>query len=1043
LSSDNKYASLTLVDKQKLIEDAWLGLDLKPGYEKDLFNPLLSVNIPEEFQANPHLYYIELMGMPEYFSFFCSEILNIEILPCQALFLEEMWHRKFPMFVASRGFGKAVGLDTPIRTKGGWTPIKKLNIGDKVYGSNGKLCNVTNVTYVQKDLNFYRVTFRDGRTIECCEDHMWKVWDKNKNKNTKHTVWSDVTTKDMVDNYFWVRKDSKSKIRGKTTKEYRFAIPINKSLLDEDEKAYDIHPYVLGVLLGDGSISRKDISFTSRDCEIVQRVQDLLPKGYNLSITNKEGCFYCIITSDKAVPTFWKLLDSLDLLGRGSHDKFIPESYKFGSHDQKLELIRGLMDTDGYANKSTIEYYTISNQLSDDFLCVARSLGLHCKRSVKESWCNGSRYENCNRISIYTKEPIFSLPRKLESYIDHPISKQGQSKYEKTFITNIEPIGQQDGMCITVDSDDHTYITKDYIVTHNSWSLALYAVLRAVFMPGRKIVITGAAFRQSKVIFEYIETIWMNAPKLRNMFSETRDGPRRDVDMCRFRFGQSLITALPIGDGSKIRGQRANDIIADEFASISQDIFENVIAGFAAVSAAPLQNVQASASAKMAKKLNIPIPVSDGLDKHKGNQIIISGTAYYDFNHFAEYWKKWKQFIESAGDPKKLSQFFNTEDGVPEDFHWDDYSIIRMPYELIPHGFMDAGQVARSRATIHSGIYEMEFGAVFSTDSNGFFKRSLIEQCSVSHHNEIYYNSCGDEPILFEAAMRGNPHRKYVYGIDPASEVDNFSIVVIELHPDHNRIVHCWTTMRSQHKEKIKAGYVTETNFYAYCARKIRDLMMVFPCEAIALDSQGGGFAVLEALHDKDKLKEGEVPIWESIDEEKEKDTDFNEGLHIVDLINFADAKWTVEANNGLRKDFEDRALLFPFFDSISLGLADLHDKQGNVFFDTLEDCVLDIENMKDELCTIIMTQTPQGRDKWDTPEVKLPGGKKGRLRKDRYSALIMANWSARTRRRAPEPFSMSDQLGGVANNISKDSNGPLYTGPAWFLSGLKGIPNP
>ena len=76
----------------------------------------------------------------------------------------------------------------------------------------------------------------------------------------------------------------------------------------------------------------------------------------------------------------------------------------------------------------------------------------------------------------------------------------------------------------------------------------------------------------------------------------------------------------------------------------------------------------------------------------KDNQIILSGTAYYDFNHFATYWKKWKSIIQSQGDPSRLREIFGEE--PPENFDWTQYSIIRMPYELLPKGFMDADQVA-------------------------------------------------------------------------------------------------------------------------------------------------------------------------------------------------------------------------------------------------------------------------------------------------------------------------------------------------------------
>ena len=567
-----------------------------------------------------------------------------------------------------------------------------------------------------------------------------------------------------------------------------------------------------------------------------------------------------------------------------------------------------------------------------------------------------------------------------------------------------------------------------------SFILSVYAILRALLLPGRKIVIVGAAFRQSKVLFEYMDTIWRSSPLLRDIVG-SNGGPRRDVDMCRLKIGDSQITCLPLGDGSKIRGQRANDIIADEFASIPREIFENVVAGFAAVSASPIENVRRIASQKKAIELGELSEEEEEAHEEGANQIILSGTAYYDFNHFAEYWKKWKSFITSQGDPKKLGELFG-EDGIPDGFDWRQYSIIRVPFELLPEGFMDSAQVARSKATVHSGIYQMEFGACFSTDSNGFFKRSLIESCVASPQNPISLPS-GD--IEFHAVLRGNPNARYVYGIDPASEVDNFSIVVMEVNEDHSRIVYCWTTNRSRHKEQVKAGMADESDFYSYCARKIRDLMKVFPCAEIALDAQGGGIAIMEALHDPDKIREGEVPIWPTIDDKKEKDTDGEPGLHIVELIQFAKADWVAEANHGLRKDFEDKTVLFPYFDSATLGLAISDDKLKNRLYDTLEDCIMEIEELKDELSMIIMSQTPSGRDKWDTPEVKLPGGRKDRLRKDRYSSLIMANWSARRMlRTAPPP--VYDTIGGFARGNKGDMTGPSYVGPSWFTEGMKDV---
>ncbi len=130
-----------------------------------------------------------------------------------------------------------------------------------------------------------------------------------------------------------------------------------------------------------------------------------------------------------------------------------------------------------------------------------------------------------------------------------------------------------------------------------SFILSVYPLLRALFMPRRKKTSIFSAFRQSKVLFEYMETIWNNSPILRDI-CDGNSGPRRDVDRCVMRINDSRVTCLPLGDGQKIRGQRANDIISDEFASIHRYIFENVVAGFAAVVDSPIEKVKQKAKEK-------------------------------------------------------------------------------------------------------------------------------------------------------------------------------------------------------------------------------------------------------------------------------------------------------------------------------------------------------------------------------------------------------------------------------------------------------------
>ena len=157
-------------------------------------------------------------------------------------------------------------------------------------------------------------------------------------------------------------------------------------------------------------------------------------------------------------------------------------------------------------------------------------------------------------------------------------------------------------------------------------------------------------------------------------------------------------------------------------------------------------------------------------------------------------------------------------------------------------------------------------------------------------------------------------------------------------------------------------------------------------------------------------------------------------------MVNFAKAEWTSEANHGMRKDFEDRVLLFPKFDPIVLGIAAERDALNNRLYDTLEDCVMEIEEMKNELVLIEITQTATGRDKWDTPEIKVTGNKKGKMRKDRYSALVMANMGARNISLVKAAEYMS--YGGFAElgSVNSKMEPVEFIGPSWFTQNIRGV---
>ena len=403
---------------------------------------------------------------------------------------------KNTMELGSRGGGKQLKINELIRIKNGWKEIQHLKVGELVYGSNGKLAPVT----FKSDIEiypYYKITLRDGREIEACENHLWKVWDKNKNRKTTNNF-SIIKTKDLYESYYWDKIDSKHKSKFneiKKTKEFRYAIPLNNVIQEDNISELKIDPYLLGILLGDSSLTQ-NISITSNDNEIINFCKDICEKNewtfkINKDFNKNKIDFY--FTNKNNKNNFIKNeLKKLNLLKCKSDTKFIPENYLYSSEENRWKLLQGLMDTDGFADNRHIEYYTVSKQLCKDVENLIRSLGLNCKTTLKTTHYkdkNGNKItcKPCYRISIYGHGKIFRLERK-QNFVDLNINKglAGKSKWNKTFIVNIEPIGNKKGLCIGVDNEDNTYITKDYIVTHNSYWYSLGINLYEVLFDGAK-----------------------------------------------------------------------------------------------------------------------------------------------------------------------------------------------------------------------------------------------------------------------------------------------------------------------------------------------------------------------------------------------------------------------------------------------------------------------------------------------------------------------------------------------------------------------------
>lgn len=372
----------------------------------------------------------------------------------------ETLHRLFPTNTATAyntlilagaiGLGKAQPMSSKILTQRGFILMKDLKLTDLVYGNDGKLHNLLGI-FPQGIKPIYKVTFSDGTYTECSDQHLWTVY------NIKHKKWDTFELKEFI--------SGKRKLR-LNNKQYRYKIPITAPI-DFKKQQYFIHPYILGALLGDGCLTYNNTVFASIDEEIINNIEQKLQPGYFLA-NHTKNITYSICTQTTQ-NQYTKELNNLGLKTTAEH-KFIPDIYKYGSIEDRIELLQGLMDTDGSISKNgaAISYCTCSEQLKNDFIFLIQSLGGVCKVSIKPTY-----YKNKDKVKINGKQSYFiriKLPKNICPFkLQRKKNRINENALEPSrYITNIEYLKDDECQCIYIDSKEHLYLTDSFIVTHNT-----------------------------------------------------------------------------------------------------------------------------------------------------------------------------------------------------------------------------------------------------------------------------------------------------------------------------------------------------------------------------------------------------------------------------------------------------------------------------------------------------------------------------------------------------------------------------------------------
>jgi ATP-dependent DNA helicase RecG len=278
---------------------------------------------------------------------------------------------------ADCGLGKAQPADEPVLTPAGWRPIGSLAVGDAVSTVDGTSARVVGV-YPQGIRPVVTVTFNDGAEVRCDEDHLWTV--ATDLDISRDRPWRTLTVRQLQQ-------------RGLTLSPRegpRWRVPVARAI-HHPSVALPIDPYVMGVLLGDGSFRPPTgPEFCSADPEISAEVKARLPLDLRLSadpLRNRTPSYRIVQEVHPGRGRSNRYLDAVrswGLHGRLAHEKFIPREYLTASISQRLDLLRGLMDTDGYvANDGTVQFGSSSEALAAGVCALVRSLGGIARRTAK------------------------------------------------------------------------------------------------------------------------------------------------------------------------------------------------------------------------------------------------------------------------------------------------------------------------------------------------------------------------------------------------------------------------------------------------------------------------------------------------------------------------------------------------------------------------------------------------------------------------------------------------------------------------------------
>lgn len=331
---------------------------------------------------------------------------------------------------------KGLALDTPLPTPTGWTTMRDVQVGDELIGSDGRPCTVTDVSGVSWK-RCYRLSFDDGTSVVADEEHRWYTHAGQAGRLRPGIR----TTAEICNSLFCTGRQANHRI-------------LNAMPLDLPDHDLPLDPYMLGVWIGDGS--KHNGAVTQRSQSSLWGV--LAERGFEVGDEWGGG------RGGHGTRTIYGLRSTLiemDLLG---NRKAIPVAYLRGSYEQRLSLLRGLMDTDGTWSplRGQATFTSIDEDLARQVRELVLSLGMRCRIQRVTARGFGVERDAFHVVFSPTVNPFAARHELLGDYV-------APARAHRRSISSVEFVGVLQTKCVMVDSHDHTYLCGSQMVpTHNT-----------------------------------------------------------------------------------------------------------------------------------------------------------------------------------------------------------------------------------------------------------------------------------------------------------------------------------------------------------------------------------------------------------------------------------------------------------------------------------------------------------------------------------------------------------------------------------------------